>query len=141
MLVGIRSERLLSGALSPSLASALTPKQGLLSGIGGRNYPAPFPVTRLMPYIFKPPTFDVSCDPDFEHFDDYFHRHTRKRGYSVLVTGSTVSTYPGINAPTTDEIVAADYHYQGGKKHTISDAEYTTLTTADASWAAHCTAI
>ena len=62
-------------------------------------------------------------------------------GYSVLVTGATVSAYPGIRGPSGDQIEAADYAYIGGHEYTISDAEQATLVSADARWGNHCEAL
>jgi hypothetical protein len=77
-----------------------------------------------------PPTRDqgpVALDP-------LFVRYKLARGVSLLVTGATVTEY---QYPSQTEIDAADFFYQGGMVHTISDAEATTLT--DAGYGAYIT--
>ena len=41
------------------------------------------------------------------------------RGISLLITGTTVTES---RTPSQDEIAAADYYYEGGHVHTVSDA-------------------
>lgn len=91
-----------------------------------------------MPYIFKPPTYQVAIDRNRTDIIRYLNNN---RGYAVRVLGSTVDTYPGVAGVVVQDFEDYDYVYLGGKKHTISDAEYTTLTTADARWDDHCEAI
>lgn len=90
-----------------------------------------------MPYIFRPPTSPETFDAN----DRLWRHYSFETGYSVLVTGATVTTYPGRQGPTTDEINAADFAYIGGHEYTISDAERTTLVTADSRWDNHLEAL
>ena len=93
-----------------------------------------------MSYIFRPPTFSVSFDPDMQERSGFAHRLSFNRGYCVVVDGATVTDYPGKQGLTADEV--ENYTtYQGGRRYTISDAAATVLTDADAQWADHLEAI
>ena len=92
-----------------------------------------------MPYLFRPPTYNESYDPDETLC--ITRLLTRPRGYSVRVVGSTVDDYPGVTGVVVSDWSDYDYVYEGGHKHTLTDAEYTTLTTADIRWDDHLEAL
>ncbi len=93
-----------------------------------------------MPYTFKPPTLEVSADPHMIERSGFVHRLAYRRGYSVVVDGATVTDYPGKQGLTHSEI--ENYTtYQGGRRYTITDAEYAVLIAADAQWGDHCEAL
>lgn len=88
---------------------------------------------------FTPPTFNVPWrdegrkDRRFWRFYDGI-----PTGYSVLITGGTVSTYPGVVSPSTDDIAAADSGsgeggkaaFLGGHVYTVTSSEQTALEAA-----------
>jgi hypothetical protein len=61
-------------------------------------------------------------------------RYKLKRGVSLLVTGETVTEK---QYPSQDEAEDADFFYQGGMIHVITDDEAATLT--DAGYGAYIT--
>lgn len=103
--------------------------------LGGLRPPAS---TTIMPYVFVPPSRDKVISTDE---DSLWRFYNFREGYSVVVNGSTVSSYPGINGPSGADIESAHYVYLGGHRYTISDAEYNTLVNADARWGDHCEAL
>lgn len=78
---------------------------------------------------FTPPTYNERHAPPGA--DRLWSRVSYPRGYTVLIEGSTVSTFPGLAVVDSDRFKAATYAYMGGHIYpNLTGTEVTLLTNA-----------
>lgn len=87
---------------------------------------------------FAPPTYNKPIPREKAHDALWRYFDGIPVGYTVLITSSAASTYPGLVAPTEDVLAAADAGsghngkaaFIGGHSYTITSGEQTILEAA-----------